>query len=136
MQINSIQNNSNQNFKAKFSNDPQTVSILKKIAKKKPKEVVLAIDLLKEAGTNDIIALRHFDNGKIGSIDIINKANEHFGPISSTTHGVSYYNLFEGLQNTWLSNYTRVSSAMSKIRDINELKENSKSAIKYIDANV
>ena len=59
--LNTNINQSRPNFKAKFSNDRQTVGILKKLAKKKPIETILSIDLLKNAGTNDIISLRSFE---------------------------------------------------------------------------
>ena len=150
------------NFKAKFSNDRQTVGILKKLANKKPIETILSIDLLKNAGTNDIISLRSFETGSIRGIKIINETISQECPIHSSVES-NYRDFFDGIQRVLLSNKTYPESAISKIKKVedfteqkivqkqielknlqNELKRleteklenDTKLAIKYIDSNV
>ena len=158
--LNTNINQSRPNFKAKFSNDRQTVGILKKIAKKNPIETILSIDLLKNAGTNDIISLKSFETGSIRGIEIINKTLNH--PRLSMVES-NYRDFFKDIQKVWLSNRTYVETAMTKIKKVeyfsdqriiqkqielknlqNELKrletekleKDTKLAIQYIDSNV
>lgn len=155
-------NQSKPSFKAKFSNDVQTIGILKKLAKKKPIETILAIDLLKEAGTNDIISLKSFATGSVRGIKIINDKFYQQSPAGGKVE-TDYHKFFDGIQKVFLSNGKYVGSATSKIKRVEDfanpkiiekqielknfqnelikletknLENNSKIAIEYIDNNI
>ena len=160
--LNTNINQSSPNFKAKFSNDRQTVGILKKLAKKKPIETILSIDLLKNAGTNDIISLKSFETGSIRGIKIINETLYPNSPLASRVKS-TYHNFFNDIEMVFLSNRTYVRSAIPKIKNVQDftdqkivqkqielknlqdelkkleaekLENDTKLAIKYIDSNV
>lgn len=120
--LNTNINKSRPNFKAKFSNDRQTVGILKKLAKKKPIETILSIDLLKNAGTNDIISLRSYETGSIRGIKIINETLYKNSPLTSRVRS-TYGNFFEDIQRVFLSNRTYVNSAIPKIKKVEDFTE-------------
>lgn len=147
-------------FKAKFANDVQTVGILKKLAKKQPIETILSIDLLKEAGTNDIISLK---NPEIRRLPIIKIINETLYPTLGSEVKINYRDFFYGIQRVFLSNNTYAGSAIFKIKKVEDfadqrivqkkievnnlqnqlimletekLENDSKIAIEYIDNNI
>lgn len=107
-------------FTAKFSNDEQTVNILKKQAKDRPMVTKLVIDTLKEAGTNDIVSLKSYKNHGRNTIVITNESIDLINPLLDGREECSEYKLFGGIQNLLLSNGKYVSSAMAKLARLPE----------------
>lgn len=111
-------------FKAKFSNDAETVSILKDRYNNSQLETKIMIDLLKNSKTNDVVSLSHWDgkpyytNGNNLLIECKNSKGEHVS--GKATH---MGHLFKTLLNLKLSDNTTIGKELSKITKRNPVED-------------
>lgn len=111
-------------FKAKFSNDAETVSILKSRYNNSPLETKIMIDLLKNSKTDDVVSLSHIDgkpyytNGNNLLIECKNSNGEHVS--GKATH---MGHLFRTFLNLRLSDNTTLYKELSKITKRNPVED-------------